>query len=63
VKRPIPDYETLELADPGDALGVEHVEIVAYAEPRFAFGWLSEVARTRSKELGAVTRGSWTRSA
>jgi hypothetical protein len=56
VKRPIPDYETLELADPGDALGVEHVEIVAYAEPRFAFGWLSEVARTRSKELGAVTR-------
>ena len=26
VKRPIPDYETLKLADPGDALGLEHVE-------------------------------------
>lgn len=25
MKRPIPDYETLELADPGDALSVEHV--------------------------------------
>lgn len=57
VKRPIPDYETLELADPGDALGVEHVEIVAYAEPRSVFGWLSEVAYDRSRELGAVTRG------
>jgi hypothetical protein len=36
---------------------MEHVEIVAWAEPRSAFGWLSEVARTRSRELGAVTRG------
>jgi|YelNatPaOPRAMG01_1025707.scaffolds.fasta_scaffold97403_2 hypothetical protein len=36
---------------------MEHVEIVAWAEPRSAFGWLSEVARTRSEELGAVTRG------
>jgi hypothetical protein len=57
VKRPIPDYETLELADPRDALGVEHVEIVAWAEPRSAFGWLSSVAYDRSKELGAVARG------
>jgi hypothetical protein len=48
----------LELADPGDALGVEHVEIVAWAEPRSAFGWLSGVAYNRSRELGAVTRGS-----
>jgi hypothetical protein len=47
----------LELADPGDALGVEHVEIVAWAEPRSAFGRLSDVVRTRSRELGAVTRG------
>jgi hypothetical protein len=36
---------------------MEHVEIVAWAEPRSAFGWLSEVAYNRSRELGAVTRG------
>jgi len=48
----------LELADPEDALGVEHVEIVAWAEPRSVFGWLSEVAYDRSRELGAVTGGA-----
>jgi predicted RNase H-like HicB family nuclease len=37
---------------------VEHVEIVAWAEPRSAFGWLSGVAYNRSRELGAVARGS-----
>ena len=33
VKRPIPDYETLELADPRDALGVERVSITGLGEP------------------------------
>ena len=36
VKRPIPDYETLELADPRDALGVERVLIRGLNEPAHA---------------------------
>jgi hypothetical protein len=36
VKRPIPDYETLELADPRDALGVERVLIRGLGEPALA---------------------------
>jgi len=38
VKRPIPDYETLELADPRDALGVERVSITGLGEPALARG-------------------------
>jgi len=38
VKRPIPDYETLELADPRDALGVKRVLIRGLGEPALARG-------------------------
>jgi hypothetical protein len=50
VKRPIPDHETLELADPGDAVEAEEVRIVARASPNYLFRWLSNCALIRAGE-------------
>jgi hypothetical protein len=48
VKRPIPDYETLELADPRDALGVERVLIRGLGEP-------ARARRLAAGSLGILT--------
>jgi hypothetical protein len=50
VKRPIPDHETLELADPGDAVEAEEVRIAARASPNYLFTWLSNCALIRAGE-------------
>lgn len=53
VKRPIPDYETLELADPGDAIRAEYVWLRGLVEPGYFLGALCSLYRVYRGDRGA----------
>jgi hypothetical protein len=53
VKRPIPDYETLELADPRDAIQAEYVWLQGLVEPGYFLGALYSPYKVHRGERGA----------
>jgi hypothetical protein len=53
VKRPIPDYETLELADPRDAIRAKYVWLRGLVEPGYFLGALYSPYKVHRGERGA----------
>ena len=52
MKRSIPDYETLELADPRDAVRASGVELRGLVEPGYFLGALISLCRARRGARG-----------
>ncbi|MCC6050300.1 MAG: hypothetical protein LM580_06315 [Thermofilum sp.] len=52
MKRSIPDYETLELADPRDAVRASGVELRGLVEPSFLLGALISLCCARRGARG-----------
>jgi hypothetical protein len=52
MKRSIPDYETLELADPRDAVRASGVELQGLVEPSSLLGALISLCCARAGALG-----------